>query len=210
MEKSKESLMEYFIRREKERKMPKWKSYKEYTCSCGNRAGHSGRKQSDGTYAPYLLNKEPSCTTCYKDAAAKKSGFKNHNESLKALAIKQGYTSHYDKLNALAIKQGFLNINHKTSKGKYTERKYIISYCENNDDKLGFSCAMKEDFFDGSEISIKILEVDHIDGNPSNNIEANLMVLCPCCHKRKGWNNSDSATPGRKSLGIKSVGKMLE
>ena len=46
------------------------------------------------------------------------------------------------------------------------------------------------------------LEVDHIDGNPSNNDESNCQTLCGCCHTYKTMMNEDYKTPGRKSLGI--------
>ena len=38
-----------------------------------------------------------------------------------------------------------------------------------------------------------ILEIDHIDGNPSNNVKENLCVLCPNCHALtptfRNWGN---------------------
>lgn len=38
-----------------------------------------------------------------------------------------------------------------------------------------------------------ILEIDHIDGNPNNNIKENLRVLCPNCHALtktfRNWGN---------------------
>lgn len=38
-----------------------------------------------------------------------------------------------------------------------------------------------------------ILEIDHVDGNPSNNSKVNLRVLCPNCHAMtdtfRNWGN---------------------
>ena len=31
-------------------------------------------------------------------------------------------------------------------------------------------------------------EIDHIDGDPSNNDSSNLQALCPCCHSFKTLN----------------------
>jgi hypothetical protein len=45
-----------------------------------------------------------------------------------------------------------------------------------------------------------MLQVDHIDGNPSNNDIYNLQTLCACCHVYKTIINKDYQSPGRKSL----------
>ena len=66
-------------------------------------------------------------------------------------------------------------------------------HCENNDGRLGFTCT--------TTITISaVLQVDHIDGNPSNNEPENLQTLCACCHIHKTLANKDYATPGRKKL----------
>jgi len=36
------------------------------------------------------------------------------------------------------------------------------------------------------------LDVDHIDGNHSNNDESNLQTLCANCHRLKSWNERQS------------------
>lgn len=69
------------------------------------------------------------------------------------------------------------------------------TYCENIDSRLGFTCT--------TTITMNaILQVDHIDGNPSNNEPENLQTLCACCHIHKTLTNKDYATPGRKALKV--------
>ena len=69
-------------------------------------------------------------------------------------------------------------------------------YCENVDGRLGFKCT--------TSIMWKgMLDVDHMDGNPSNNDISNLQTLCKCCHAYKTNVYGDNMTPGRKALGIK-------
>lgn len=36
-----------------------------------------------------------------------------------------------------------------------------------------------------------MLDVDHIDGDKTNNNEENLMTLCANCHREKTWQNKD-------------------
>ena len=68
-------------------------------------------------------------------------------------------------------------------------------HCENIDSRLGFTCT--------TTITMSaILQVDHIDGNPSNNEPENLQTLCACCHIHKTLTNKDYATPGRKALKV--------
>ena len=74
-------------------------------------------------------------------------------------------------------------------------RKYRKDYCENVDGRLGYKCTT-------TIVIAAQLEVDHIDGNPSNNNPGNLQTLCACCHKYKTLTNEDYATPGRLALGI--------
>jgi hypothetical protein len=76
-------------------------------------------------------------------------------------------------------------------------KKYRKDYCENNDGRLGHG-----------ECTTTIvdpswqLEVDHIDGNPSNNDPSNLQTLCSCCHRLKTRDKRDWETAGRKTHGI--------
>ena len=52
--------------------------------------------------------------------------------------------------------------------------------CENTDGRCGFVC-------DAPNQPWYVLEIDHWDGNRYNTDEDNLVVLCPCCHKKKGY-----------------------
>ena len=44
------------------------------------------------------------------------------------------------------------------------------------------------------------LDADHIDGNPTNNVEENIQTLCKCCHVVKTKDNEDYLTDGRTTL----------
>ena len=71
------------------------------------------------------------------------------------------------------------------------------TYCENIDGRLGHVCT--------TTITMPaMLQVDHIDGNPQNNLTSNLQTLCACCHIHKTITNKDYLSPGRKSLGIRA------
>jgi len=74
-------------------------------------------------------------------------------------------------------------------------RKYRKDYCENKDGRLGFTCTTNI-HWEG------MLDVDHINGDPADNREANLQTLCKCCHAYKTVMNKDYLSPGRRSLGL--------
>ena len=74
-------------------------------------------------------------------------------------------------------------------------RKYRRDYCENRDGRLGFFCTTNI-VWDG------MLDVDHINGDPSDHSQHNLQTLCKCCHAYKTVQNKDYQTPGRKELGL--------
>lgn len=69
--------------------------------------------------------------------------------------------------------------------------KYRKDHCENRDGRLGFKCNYKIRF-SGQ------LQVDHINGNPTDNRERNLQTLCANCHVFKTFDKKDYKTPGRK------------
>ena len=78
---------------------------------------------------------------------------------------------------------------------RHPYRKYRKTYCENIDGRLGYKCTATI-HWDG------MLDVDHINGDPSNNDPKNLQTLCKCCHSYKTNISEDYISPGRKSLGI--------
>jgi len=92
---------------------------------------------------------------------------------------------------------GFATIaEHKNSKHPY--RKYRKDYCENEDGSItGWPCRTQKTLF---KLYPKLLQVDHIDGNPYNNDEENLQTMCCNCHTAKGEIYGDCQTPGRKTL----------
>ena len=74
---------------------------------------------------------------------------------------------------------------------KYVQHKN--KFCENIDSRLGYKCTTKI-VLEGQ------LQVDNVDGNPTNNSKSNLQTLCACCHIYKTNIMGDSKTPGRKKL----------
>jgi len=90
---------------------------------------------------------------------------------------------------------GFLCYSHHVIRfvsGEHSYRAHAKKYCENIDCTTDFSKLPKE------LLEIFPFQVDHIDGNPSNNHPSNLMTLCPNCHHLKTMLNRDAATHGRK------------
>lgn len=73
--------------------------------------------------------------------------------------------------------------------------KHRKDHCENRTGFLGFKCTTTI-AWDG------MLEVDHKNGNPSDNRPSNLQTLCSCCHRYKTKIYKDYLSAGRKTLGI--------
>jgi 5-methylcytosine-specific restriction endonuclease McrA len=115
------------------------------------------------------------CQSCHSKKVAAKHGLNNLQE-------------------VVAKNAGFDNVTQYTN-SIHPYRKYRKTYCENVDARLGFKCTT-------TILLVAQLEVDHKDGNPSNNNEDNLQTLCGCCHKYKTIINEDYSTPGRKELGV--------
>jgi hypothetical protein len=146
-------------------------------------------------------------TKAYRDAQdeerAKKAGFPNakaHKDFLsEELAKKAGFASAADykraQLKEVAKAAGFDDVNDYIN-SKHPYLKHRKNYCENADGRLGHVCTT-------TIVWKGVLDVDHINGNPSDNDPANLQTLCKCCHAVKTRNEKDYLTPGRKALGIK-------
>lgn len=118
------------------------------------------------------------CTKCHNDRTAAKHGLKNIAE---VCAKNAGFDN----------VQAYLNSSHPY-------RKHRKDYCENRDGRLSFA---------GNRFVCRVkirhpaqLQVDHIDGNPSNNDPKNLQTLCANCHIFKTHWFSDGKTAGRKTL----------
>lgn len=83
--------------------------------------------------------------------------------------------------------------------------KHRKDYCENVDGRLGFKCNTvlpTMEMLKAAGIETlrphSFLEVDHINGNSTDNREENCQTLCSSCHKIKGIQNKDHLTKGRK------------
>ncbi len=63
-------------------------------------------------------------------------------------------------------------------KNSYKNHKYVVSYCENIDGRLGFVCTTNVQH-------PSMLNVDHVDENHGNDDKANLQTLCSCCDAYK-------------------------
>lgn len=66
---------------------------------------------------------------------------------------------------------------------------------------FGYKCAVCECVDHcGKPLS---LEIDHTDGNPSNNSPSNLRFICPNCHSQTAFYKGRNKGNGRKSRGLK-------
>lgn len=90
-----------------------------------------------------------------------------------------------------AKRKGLTVTEYKNSLHPYL--KYRKDYCQNIDGRLGFKCTTNI-FWAG------MLDVDHRNGNPTDDRPRNLQTLCKCCHAYKTHKNKDYKTLGRKSL----------
>lgn len=144
------------------------------------------------------------CGSCHSKEIAKRNGVK----TAKHLTAKRhglSYTEYSNKIQlATAKKNGFDTITeYKNSIHPYL--RYRKDYCENVDGRLGFVCtftAPTPQQLEATGLDSTFrgwLQVDHKDGNHTNNDPSNLQTLCACCHNVKTYQNGDNATPGRKT-----------
>ena len=120
---------------------------------------------------------QPNGNTIYR-RVCREHHYKIRDVQKEELAINEGYANATERRNAL-----------------HPYRWALKTYCENVDSRLGFRCTT-------TIMLSSQLEVDHIDGNPSNNEGENLQTLCGCCHTYKTLTEKDYLTPGRKALGL--------
>lgn len=132
--------------------------------------------------------------------------------------VEEGWVCSTHHANKIAKKHGAKSIRHVMAKNAgfgtnvtaYTNShhpylKYRKNYCENKDGRLGFKCTYtpptpEQLIAVGLEAGFMgWLQVDHKDGNHTNNDESNLQTLCACCHNVKTFKDKDYATPGRKT-----------
>ncbi|MEN6623133.1 MAG: hypothetical protein ABFD50_16500 [Smithella sp.] len=132
------------------------------------------------------------CGSCHNTQTAAKHGLRSIPE---ITAKRLGFNSVYEHLDFKAQQKGFKSYVHYTN-SKHPYLRHRKDYCENVDGRLGFTCTTAIEW-DG------MLDVDHINGDPSDNREDNCQTLCKCCHAYKTWKEKDWLTPGRKAMGIK-------
>lgn len=117
------------------------------------------------------------CGPCHQLAIAKRAGFDSVTE----------YQT--DRLTKIAKEKGFKSLTDFLN-SKHPYRKHRKNYCENVDGRLGYKCTATI-VWNGQ------LDVDHIDGNPTNQAEHNLQTLCKNCHSYKTITNKDYKSTGR-------------
>lgn len=90
------------------------------------------------------------------------------------------------------------NTQMRFERGEVTETKVIRRLLT---ERYGYSCSVCSlSMWNDQTIT---LQVDHIDGNPGNNLPNNLRLLCPNCHSQtETWGGRNKGF-GRKARGLK-------
>jgi hypothetical protein len=135
------------------------------------------------------------------EVVAANAGFSSVREHQEHQARENGFETIADWKRDLDLKSakasGFATIAQwKNSKHPY--RWYLSQQptCENVDGRLGFVCTTT------TFVGYGMVDVDHKNGDPSDNRVENLQSLCKCCHAYKTNTSKDYSTPGRKTLKI--------
>jgi len=151
------------------------------TEGCTTIGQNTGAKRKDGS-----IVRRKYCGPCHSKRTAAKHGLTHMGQ---VIAKNAGYRSYTEMKNA-----------------SHPYRKYRKDYCENQDGRLGWVCKAEfpnEDILNSLGIEYGVsphFDVDHIDGDPTNNKPENLQTLCKCCHSIKGLINQDYKSAGRKTL----------
>jgi hypothetical protein len=131
----------------------------------------------------------PKCIQCDKESQFMGTYNKDGSPRFRKFCV----NCHYKRC---ADKKGISASQWKNTFHSY--KKYRKDYCENaKGDHAGwllFKCTTK------IVMPHLQLDTDHLDGNPDNNEESNMMTLCKCCHAIKTNLFMDYATKGRKKL----------
>jgi hypothetical protein len=144
--------------------------------------------------------KRPACETsgCYNDAAMVRDyydGWANYRRWCSSCHNERTAEKHGLKnITQVVAKNAGMTVSEYTNQF-HPYRKHRKDYCENQDGRLGFVCTANI-IWDG------MLDVDHKNGDPSNNHPSNLQTLCKCCHAYKTNKAGDYLTPGRSFFGI--------
>lgn len=85
----------------------------------------------------------------------------------------------------------------KFEASEITERSVLKRFVTARDDYKCSVCNLRDWW--GTSIS---LQLDHIDGNASNNMPDNLRLICPNCHSQTPTFGNRNKGNGRKSRGI--------
>lgn len=86
-------------------------------------------------------------------------------------------------------------VNEAITSGNYT-RSNAYTYFKRNTEYKCSCCSISE--WQGKKLS---LQIDHIDGNNTNNVVENLRYLCPNCHTQtETWGVKNVSEEGRKRL----------
>jgi len=134
------------------------------------------------------------CGKHHSRKVASNRGLKNMAE---VVAVNAGFASVREHQEYQAKENGWDSwLQYQNSLHPYRWYLNVQPTCENVSGDLGFVCTTTT--FSG----FGMVDVDHINGDPTDNRRKNLQTLCKCCHAYKTNTNQDYATPGRKALGV--------